>query len=100
VTSDPAPFWASVADLGVPFYLHPRNQALAAGAGGVQALAGALHDELADELGQRREHVEDQPAARGKGQCNTERADHNDSQHQAEVVGAEREACRCSARSR
>ena len=25
MTSDPAPFWASVADLGVPFYLHPRN---------------------------------------------------------------------------
>jgi hypothetical protein len=39
-------------------------QALAPGAGGVQALAGALDDQLADELGQGREHVEDQPAAR------------------------------------
>jgi monoamine oxidase len=27
------------------------SEALAAGAGGVQALAGAFHDELADELG-------------------------------------------------
>jgi len=38
-------------------------QALAAGAGGVQALAGAFRDELADELGQGREDVEDQAAA-------------------------------------
>jgi len=36
-------------------------------AGGVQALAGAFHDELADELGQGREDVEDQPTARGGG---------------------------------
>jgi hypothetical protein len=42
-------------------------QALAPGAGGVQALAGALDDQLADELGQGREHVEDQPAARSGG---------------------------------
>ena len=34
------------------------------------SLAGAFHDELADELGQGREDVEDQPAARGGGvQC-------------------------------
>ena len=31
----------------------------AAGAGGVQSLAGALDDELADELGERGEDVED-----------------------------------------
>jgi len=37
-------------------------QADAAGAGGVQALAGALDDQLADELRQRSEDVEDQPA--------------------------------------
>lgn len=37
-----------------------------AGAGGVQALVGALHDEFADELRQGREDVEDQaPAGRG-----------------------------------
>jgi hypothetical protein len=40
---------------------------LAAGTGGVQALAGALHDELPDELGQGREDVEDQPTARSGG---------------------------------
>jgi hypothetical protein len=38
--------------------------AAGAGAGGGQALAGAGDDELADELGQRGEHVEDQPPAR------------------------------------
>src|SRR6185437_3012539 len=42
-------------------------QARAAGAGGVQALAGALDDQLADELGQGGEDVEDQPAAGGGG---------------------------------
>ena len=42
-------------------------EARAAGAGGVQALAGALDDQLADELGQRGEDVEDQPAAGGGG---------------------------------
>jgi hypothetical protein len=35
----------------------------AAGAGGVQALAGAFDDQLADELGQRGEDVENQSAA-------------------------------------
>jgi hypothetical protein len=35
----------------------------AACAGGVQALAGALDDQRADELGQRGEDVEDQPPA-------------------------------------
>jgi hypothetical protein len=35
----------------------------ATGAGGVQSLAGALDDQLADELRQRGEDVEDQPAA-------------------------------------
>jgi hypothetical protein len=39
----------------------------AAAAGGVQALANALDDQLADELGQRGVDVEDQPAARGGG---------------------------------
>src|SRR6267142_1066693 len=39
----------------------------AAAAGGVQALAGALDDQFADELGQRGEDVEDQPAAGGGG---------------------------------
>ena len=43
----------------------PRRDA--AGAGGVQALAGALDDQLADELRQRGEDVEDQPAAGGGG---------------------------------
>ena len=42
-------------------------QADAAGAGGVQALPGALDDQLADELGQCGEDVEDQPAAGGGG---------------------------------
>jgi hypothetical protein len=42
-------------------------EARAAGAGGVQSLAGALDDQLADELGQRGEDVEDQPAAGGGG---------------------------------
>ena len=42
-------------------------EALAAGAGGVQALAGALGDQFADELGERGEDVEDQPAAGGGG---------------------------------
>jgi hypothetical protein len=39
----------------------------AAGAGGVQALAGALDDQFADELRQRGEDVEDQPTAGGGG---------------------------------
>ena len=39
----------------------------AAGTGGVQSLAGALDDQLADELRQRGEDVEDQPAAGGGG---------------------------------
>ena len=39
----------------------------AAATGGVQALACALDDQLADELGQRGEDVEDQPAAGGGG---------------------------------
>ncbi|MET7497096.1 hypothetical protein [Streptomyces sp900116325] len=34
----------------------------AAGASGVQTLVGALHDEFADELRQRFEHVQDQAA--------------------------------------
>lgn len=38
-----------------------------AGAGGVEAFAGALDDHLADELAQGGEDVEDQPAARGGG---------------------------------
>ncbi len=37
------------------------------GAGGVQSLAGALDDQLADELGQRGEDVKDQPPAGGGG---------------------------------
>jgi hypothetical protein len=37
-------------------------EARAPGAGGVQALAGALDDQLADELRQRVEDVEDQPS--------------------------------------
>jgi hypothetical protein len=40
--------------------------AAGAGAGGGQALVGALDDELADELGQRGEDVEDQTAT-GRG---------------------------------
>jgi hypothetical protein len=45
--------------------VHRRGPAesLAAGAGGVQAFAGALDDELADELGEGGEDVEDQAAA-------------------------------------
>jgi hypothetical protein len=39
----------------------------AAGAGGVQSLAGAFDDQLADELGERGEDMEHQPAARGGG---------------------------------
>jgi hypothetical protein len=39
----------------------------AATTGGIQSLAGALDDQLADELGQRGEDVEDQPAAGGGG---------------------------------
>ena len=42
-------------------------EARAAGTGGVQALAGALDDQLADELRQRGEDVEDQPAAGSGG---------------------------------
>jgi hypothetical protein len=42
-------------------------EAHAAGPGGVQALPGALDDQLADELRQRGEHVEDQSAAGGGG---------------------------------
>ena len=42
-------------------------EALAAGAGGVQALAGAFDDQFADELGERGEDVEDQPAAGSGG---------------------------------
>ena len=37
------------------------SAAIARGAGGVHALAGALDDQFADELGQGREDVEDQP---------------------------------------
>jgi hypothetical protein len=37
-------------------------EARAAGAGGVQAFVGALDDQLADELEERGEDVEDQPA--------------------------------------
>ena len=44
-----------------------RPRACAATAGGVQALAGALDDQLADELRQRGEDVEDQPTAGGSG---------------------------------
>jgi len=53
---------AGVADL---LGCHGRGaaEAGAAGAGGVQSLAGALDDQLADELGQRGEDVEDQSAA-------------------------------------
>jgi hypothetical protein len=39
----------------------------AAGFGGGQALAGALDDELADELGEGGEHVEDETTAGGGG---------------------------------
>ena len=42
-------------------------QARAAGPGCVQSLTGALDDQLADELRQRGEDVEDQPAAGGGG---------------------------------
>ena len=42
-------------------------EAHATGPGGVQALPGALDDQLADELRQRGEHVEDQSAAGGGG---------------------------------
>lgn len=35
------------------------------GAGGVQALVGALHDEFTDELRERGEDVEDEPTAGG-----------------------------------
>ena len=42
-------------------------EALAAGAGGVQSLAGALDDQFADELRQRGKDVEDQPAAGSGG---------------------------------
>jgi hypothetical protein len=42
-------------------------EARAAAAGGVHALAGAFDDQLADELGQRGEDMEDQPTARGGG---------------------------------
>ncbi|MFQ6397566.1 transposase family protein [Nocardia sp. KC 131] len=42
-------------------------EALPAGACGGQPLVGALHDEFADELGERGEHVEHEPAARGGG---------------------------------
>jgi hypothetical protein len=40
-------------------------EARAAGSGGVQSFAGALDDQFADELRQRGEDVEDQPAAGG-----------------------------------
>jgi len=36
-------------------------EAHAAGAGGIQSFAGALDDQLADELRQRGEDMEDQP---------------------------------------
>ena len=38
-----------------------------AAAGGIQSFAGALDDQFADELSQRGEDVEDQPASRGGG---------------------------------
>jgi hypothetical protein len=37
------------------------------GAGGVEALVGAFDDELADELGEGGEDVEDEPSAGGGG---------------------------------
>jgi hypothetical protein len=43
------------------------TEALSARLRGGQALVGALDDELADELRQRGEHVEDEPSARSGG---------------------------------
>jgi len=49
------------------FSLGLRPPGAAAGAGGVQALAGAFHDQLALELVDRAEDMEDQPPGGGGG---------------------------------
>ncbi len=46
---------------------HGREPAEAHAAGGIQSIAGALDDQLADELRHRGEDVEDQPPAGGGG---------------------------------
>ena len=54
-----------VAGVADPLGGHGQGRPRAAGAGGVQSLAGALDDQLADELGQRGEDVEDRRGRRG-----------------------------------
>jgi hypothetical protein len=56
---------ASKPDLS-PSHRRP-TEALSARLRGGRALVGALDDELADELRQRGEHVEDEPSARSGG---------------------------------